>query len=261
MEEDTAMWKHLGGESIRERIEQQVLRVIEEGRLKPGERLPPERDLAATLGVSRPSLREALRFLQSRGVLSIRHGVGVFVEAPDPQQQLYTATVRQQMSLEELFAMREVLEVPAAQWAAEKASPEGIQRLTAAYEAMQAIAATDREDLDFAALGAADAKFHAAIVEAAGNRFLQQTLGVLQQILAEGMETTLKIPGRLERSSVEHERIFNSIVEGDPKAARRHIGTHIKNARKAAMKRLAEEKAAAEQAGGSPSPHTAQHAV
>lgn len=246
------MWQHLGGGSIRERIEQQVLRVIEEGRLKPGERLPPERELASMLGVSRPSLREALRFLQSRGVLSIRHGVGVFVEAPAPQQQLYSATARQQMSLEELFAMREVLEVPAAQWAAERRDPEGIERLTDAYEAMQAIAGTDREHLDFAELGAADARFHMAIVDAAGNRFLQQTLGVLQRILAEGMETTLTVTGRLERSRVEHERIFTAIVDGDPGAARRHIGTHIRNARKAAMARLAENETA--------SGRTVQHA-
>ncbi|PSL00634.1 GntR family transcriptional regulator [Murinocardiopsis flavida] len=246
------MWQHLGSGSIRERIEHQVLRVIEEGRLKPGERLPPERELAATLGVSRPSLREALRFLQSRGVLSIRHGVGVFVEAPAPQDRLYSATARQQMTLEELFAMREVLEVPAAQWAAERRDPDGIEALTAAYESMQDIAATDRARLDFAELGAADARFHMAIVDAAGNRFLQQTLGVLQRILAEGMETTLTVPGRLERSRAEHERIFTAIVGGDPGAAKRHIGTHIRNARKAAMGRLAE--------AGSEAGRTVQHA-
>ena len=76
-------------------------------------------------------------------------------------------------------------------------------------------------------------------MEAAGNRFLTRTLGVLQEILARGMETTLRIPGRLPRSRTEHERILDALVAGDPVAARRAASAHIQGARKAALARLA----------------------
>ena len=112
------------------RIVAQVEKLINDESLKPGDQLPPEREMAALIQVSRPSLREAVRVLEAQGRLVVRHGQGVFVRTAMTEQEFRSALAATEVSYDELFAMREVLEVPAAAWAAEKASRTGA-RLTA----------------------------------------------------------------------------------------------------------------------------------
>lgn len=205
--------------------------------LSPGSRLPPERELAALLGVSRPALREALKVLEARGRLTIRHGQGVFVRSRH-QAALQVGFWPIEASLDELFAMREVLEEPAAAWTAASATEAEITQLDAA---LAAVADARRPPVDFQRLAKLDAAFHMLIVELAKNRFLRQTLDVLQEILATGMETTLTIPERLARSQLEHEAIFRAIARGDAGAARLAVRKHIRGARDAALSRLGTE--------------------
>jgi GntR family transcriptional repressor for pyruvate dehydrogenase complex len=242
------VWESLDRGSTARRIEEQVLRVLDEGQLKPGDRLPPERELARLLGVSRPTLREAIGALQAQGRLQVRHGQGVFVAEPATAQELRTAMAQHELTVEELFAMREVLEVPAAGWAAERQDEGSLTRVRRALEALNEAAA--RQPQEFAELQRLDSAFHLAIVEAAGNRFLRQTLGVLQDILARGMETTLMVPGRLEKSRQEHERILAALLAGDPAAARTAARRHVRAAHRTAVGRLqAQEKALASKHG------------
>ena len=231
------MWQPIGqAGSISDRIERQIIGLITDEELSPGDRLPSERELASTLGVSRPSLREAVKSLEAQGWLRVRHGQGVFVETPRARSDLEAAMVHQEVTLEELFAMREVLEVPAAGWAAQKADR---QRIASAAEALTELDRTVKTgSRDFKILESLDAAFHMRIVEAAGNRFLRQTLGVLQEMLAAGMETTLLIPGRLEKSAVQHHRILAAVQSGDATTARTAARQHIRSARAAAMQRL-----------------------
>ncbi|WP_255950196.1 FadR/GntR family transcriptional regulator [Streptomyces odontomachi] len=242
------MWESLDRGSTARRIEEQVLRVLDEGQLKAGDRLPPERELARLLGVSRPTLREAIGALQAQGRLQVRHGQGVFVAEPATAQELRTAMAQHELTVEELFAMREVLEVPAAGWAAERQDEGSLTRVQRALEALNEAAA--REPQEFAELQRLDSAFHLAIVEAAGNRFLRQTLGVLQDILARGMETTLMVPGRLDKSRQEHERILAALLDGDPAGARTAARRHVRAAHRTAVGRLqAQEKALARKHG------------
>jgi GntR family transcriptional repressor for pyruvate dehydrogenase complex len=99
---------------------------------------------------------------------------------------------------------------------------------------------------DFARLQPLDAAFHMRLVEAAGNRFLRQTLGVLQEMLAAGMETTLVVPGRLEKSRGEHDRILAAVRAGDAAGARAAARKHIRGAYKVALRRLEAERLMAE---------------
>jgi GntR family transcriptional repressor for pyruvate dehydrogenase complex len=80
------------------------------------------------------------------------------------------------------------------------------------------------------------------LVEAAGNRFLRQTLGVLQEMLAAGMETTLLVPGRLETSRGEHEKILQAVKAGDAARARAAARRHIRGACKVALHRVESER-------------------
>jgi hypothetical protein len=145
-----------------------------------------------------------LRSLQERGHIRVRHGSGAFVAEPATSAALRQRFVDEEVSLRELYDMRDVIELPAAEWAARRQDPERLAAVRAAYAELEA--ASRAFDIDFARLQELDAAFHLRIVEAAGNRFLSQTLGVLQEILATGMSTTLTIPGRLERSRRDHER-------------------------------------------------------
>lgn len=231
------MWEALEHGSVASRIEQQVLRVINDEDLRPGDRLPSERQLAQLLGVSRPTLREAIGSLRAQGRVAVRHGQGVFVTEARTSRDLRSALATQKMTLSELFAMREVLEVPAAGWAA-KSDDSARIAISAAYEAT--VHAMQGE-LDWHELQTADAQFHMAIVKAADNRFLGQTLGILQTMLSAGMDTTLTVPGRLERSRRDHERILTALQAGDSGAARRAVRLHIRGAAAAAQRRLEDE--------------------
>lgn len=230
------MWQAVGQTgNLTDRIASQIEALIASEELKPGDRLPAEREMAALLAVSRPSLREAVRTLAARHRLTVRHGQGVFVAAPPSVQQLRAALSHTEVSLVELYAMREVIEVPAAEWAAERRTREQLAGLRRALDQLDK--ATASTPTDFEAIGEHDAEFHLRIVEAAGNRFMRQTLTVLQGMLRSGMETTLAIPGRLETSHRDHERIFAAIEEGNPTAARNAARAHIKGAQRAALAR------------------------
>lgn len=232
--------------SLAARIAERIEELITAEQLRPGDRLPPERELATMLGVSRPSLREAIRSLSARGRLTVRHGQGVFVEEPATTKRLTSSLTTYEHDLDELFAMREVLEVPAAGWAAKNCTDVGIEWLQDAYG--QLIDAT-REPVDWDEVQRLDAAFHEAVVRVAGNRFLMRTLGVLNEIMVTGMETTLRLPGRLEKSAEEHTRILEAIKAGDSRAARSAARAHIRGAHAAARRHM-DTPAAAEAGDG-----------
>jgi GntR family transcriptional regulator, transcriptional repressor for pyruvate dehydrogenase complex len=237
------MWERLSPGSVASQVERQITQAIESGRYTPGDRLPPEREFAELLGVSRPTVREAIGALKARGVLRVVHGRGVFIAEPETARELREALATQRHSISELFAMREVLEVPAAGWAAERQDAVALQRVSDVLKSMNEVA--EQVPRDFDRLQQLDADFHLAIVEAAGNTFLQQTLGVLQDILHKGMQTTLMLPGRVEQAREDHQRILDALLAADPEAARRAALHHVESARATAMQRL-EERAATE---------------
>jgi GntR family transcriptional repressor for pyruvate dehydrogenase complex len=228
-----SLWVPLRQGNVSDLIARRILDVIASDRLKPGDQLPPEREFAAMLGTSRPSLREALRALRAQGYLEIRHGAGVFVADPATTRSLRDALSTENMSLTELFDMREVLELPAAEWAARGGDTVRLAVVEESYLAWRQ--ASLLPERDWQQLHLLDALFHMRIVEAAGNRFLIRTLGVLQEILARGMETTLQVPGRLEKSRRDHKQILDALLAGDPAAAKRAAKTHIRGARTAAL--------------------------
>jgi GntR family transcriptional repressor for pyruvate dehydrogenase complex len=215
------------------RIATQLVELIELQKLVAGDKLPPERQLAELLEVSRPSLREALHILQAQGLVQIKHGQGTFIQEPVVAQELRASVMTKTHGLNELFDAREVLEVPASKWAAEKASKEDIRLLRATLNQIETITAI--EPIDYDQLQALDAKFHLTIVGIAGNRFINQTLNVLQDVMRMSMETTLRLPGRSEISRNEHNQILIAIENGDGELASKLTFQHIAGARKTAL--------------------------
>lgn len=215
------------------RIASQLVELIEIMKLLPGDKLPPERQLAEMLSVSRPSLREALHILQAQGFVQIKHGQGSYVQEPLVAQELRASMMSTTHGLNELFDAREVLEVPASKWAASKATKEDIRLLRTTLN--QIDTATSSDPIDYDQLQVLDAKFHLTIVGIAGNRFINQTLNVLQDVMQMSMETTLKVSGRSEISRLEHNQILEAIEAGDGDLAARLTLKHINGARKTAI--------------------------
>src|SRR5487761_1093723 len=148
------------------------------------------------------------RFGAGNGLVRVRHGKGVFVAAPDEGERALQRFSRlREVGLEELFAMREVLEVPAAGWAAAEASDEQLASLIATFEqheqAVRAQAGPER-------LRVVDARLHLQIAEYANNRFLTMTQSLLQEMLGRSMDPTLSVAGRPARSVREHAEVVNA---------------------------------------------------
>jgi GntR family transcriptional repressor for pyruvate dehydrogenase complex len=231
-----AGWQPLGHGGLNSRIRAEILRVLAERALAPGDRLPSERELAAALHVSRPSVREAVRSLQAEGRLVVRHGQGVYVAEPAAGRRLRESMAELDHSLGELFAMREILEVPAARWAAQRKDAAALAAVQEAYDQLEV--ALHRDVLDYDELQRLDAGFHLRIVQASGNRLLEQTQAVLHDLLRTGMRTTLAVPGRIKRSRADHERILTALHAGDSATAARAARDHVRGSRDAAIARI-----------------------
>lgn len=204
---------------------------INDSGLKAGDRLESERELSKILGISRPSLREAIQVLQVQGRLVVKHGIGIFVLDEQEGEKLRDSLKAAQHRIEELFQMREILEAPAVEWAAERRTDEQLQEMKAAAQELKAAIA--EEPIDFDKVRRLDMQFHLTIVKSAHNHFLNQTLGTLQDIMFRSMDNTLKLPGRIDASEHEHGVILDAIERRDAIAARLMCIEHIHNARDA----------------------------
>jgi GntR family transcriptional repressor for pyruvate dehydrogenase complex len=171
--------------------------------------------------------------LQAQGYVQIKHGQGTFVQEPIVAQELRASLMATTHGLNELFDVREVLEVPAGKWAAAKASKEDIRLLRATLNQIETV--TSITPIDYDQLQILDAKFHLTIVGIAGNRFINQTLHVLQDVMKMSMETTLRLPGRSEVSKSEHNLILDAIEAGDGELVSKLTLQHISGARAVAL--------------------------
>jgi len=192
---------------------------IHEGEMAAGERLR-ETDIAEKLGVSRTPVREALQRLTAEGLLSVTVGRGVIVTEFDKQQVL------------ELYALREVLEGAAAAFAAERASETDIETLRQLIEE-EAIG-----DDEGRSLAASNRAFHAALCEAAHNRYLTTAINALADSIDLLRGTTIAAPGRRATAQAEHRAIVDAIERRDPATAERIARDHIREARRIRLRML-----------------------
>jgi GntR family transcriptional repressor for pyruvate dehydrogenase complex len=217
-----------------ERLAHSVVRQIEllilRGLLRPGERLPPERDLAERLGVSRPSLREAIATLQDRGLLVARAGSGVFV-AEMLGSAFSDALVRLFASHEEaLFdyiSFRRDLEGMAAERAARHGSDTDLKVIAAVFARMEA-AHDKRNPADEAAL---DAEFHLAIIEASHNIVMLHMMRAMFDLLKAGVFYNRQqlFRNRATRDALlaQHRAILEAILARDAPRARAAAEAHL----------------------------------
>lgn len=208
---------------------------------QPGSRLPPERAWAEQLGVSRAALREALGTLAERGLIVRRHGAGSFVaERPDerradPWKQLLQ---RQPLVQSDLLDFREMLEVRCAELAAEKATPEDIQRLAQRHAAVdQAYLHDDR-----AAQVRADVAFHRAVADATHNTVFVHLVATLLELLHEHVLISIAqlqpASADSRRLRAQHTALLGRIAAHDVTGAADVARSHIRFVRQSWQRRL-----------------------
>ena len=205
-------------------VVQQIREVVREGTLKPGDRLPPERELAEQLHVSRSSLREAMRTLELQGLVVSRPGAGTFIstESSDSMMDAIVAYLTNgQNALKDAFEMRRLLEPQIAALAAERATPEDIQR-------MEEILAQQVAQIARGETGAeSDTAFHFALAEGTHNSALVKVVSAIVDILCQSREQPLQAPGRPQRSLASHRYILDMIQQGDREGAMEAMEHHI----------------------------------
>jgi GntR family transcriptional repressor for pyruvate dehydrogenase complex len=195
------------------------------GELAPGDRLPPEKELSERLGLSRSSMREAVKALEVIRVLDVRRGDGTYVTSLEPRLLLEAITfvvdLHDDDSVLELFAVRRILEPAAAAMAAARLDADGIASLRARLTGID-------ETADVDALVRHDLEFHAAVVEAAGNSYLATLVESLSGPTARARTWRgITQQNATVRTLTEHAAIVDALELGDAALAAALTTTHI----------------------------------
>jgi GntR family transcriptional repressor for pyruvate dehydrogenase complex len=213
-----------------ELVVRHVRGLIEQGQLRPGDRLPPERELAVQLGVSRPSVRAGLRSLAAIGVLQTRHGAGTFITDGPPtlgSEPLSFLAALHGFTRDELFEARRSLEVGVAGFAAERASDEQIA--TIAEEVTGMFASLD----DPHSFLVHDVRFHRAVATACGNPILASLVEMISALFYEQRRKTVLNGTDLKDAAQMHRAVYHAIRAHDAKRARTAMHEHLAFAQEA----------------------------
>jgi GntR family transcriptional regulator, transcriptional repressor for pyruvate dehydrogenase complex len=216
-------------EGSTEQVVAHVRSLIERGALRPGDRLPAERDLAAHVGVSRPTVRAGLRALAAIGVVQSRHGSGTYI--PDGPPSLGTDALSFLAALhgftrDEMYEARRILEVGAAGLAAERATPDQIATMAEEVASLFAAIADPQVFLVH------DINFHRAVAAASGNPIVASLVEMVSALYYERRrDTAARASDRDMRDAAEmHRKIYQAIRAHDADEARRCMQTHLMQA-------------------------------
>ena len=228
----------VGFETIsRNKVYQEVAKQLERRiteDLKPGDLLPPERQLVQMLGVSRGSVRDAIRSLELMGLLEPRQGIGTVVRSPraTPANPLAQALLEKRKMVAELIDVRKMIEPPLAGRAALHATRDEI------FE-MQDILARQEAKVRCGELGIEeDSEFHYTIALASDNGVVLKVVDVLMDLLRETRERSLQVEGRQEKSLAGHHRILSALKQGDAAAAEAAMRRHLEEVEDIVLKKL-----------------------
>ena len=213
-------------QSVAEMVAKRILEMVTSRALKPGDQLPPERELAEMLDVSRPSVREAIRGLSILGVVNVRQGGGAFISQLDGDALL--GPIRfflslEEMNIRELYDARALIEGDVARRAAQNMTEAQI----AALETMVAEQADTLSDPR--AFRVADFRFHEAIWIGCGNAFLKRIGESLNSLGLEFRRRASENPAVLAQSLKDHGKLLAALKDRDPAAAAKAAEEHMQN--------------------------------
>jgi GntR family transcriptional repressor for pyruvate dehydrogenase complex len=235
-------------EYLHQQIADKIQRMIAQNQLQPGNQLPSERELAKVFGASRPTVREAIRLLEQRGLLEMKLGSGSYVT--EVQGTVLADSIDRYLTLgtsshEEFLAFREMWEPEVAALAATCAEAEDLaklERLAGQADAMEASGDTE-------SYAAADASFHLALAEATHNRLFTAIGNGIHNVMKEWVRAQVAVRRRAEaaighhpaidadegenpgQASLRHRAVYEAVVARDPAGAKEAMRAHIDFAR------------------------------
>lgn len=217
--------------TLTERAQQQVEELIHTGTLKAGDRLPSERALTQKLGVSKTVVREAVRSLVARGLIEVRAGSGMYVLGlgsdlmKDPMKLLLRS---RHLKPEDIFEVREALEVNIAGFAAERAEADDLKEME---ETIRALNKRKLTPIEYAEL---DVAFHKRLAQASGNPLFSALVNTINDVMVEVRLRSISVLGetRFIADAIEqHSRIFERVKARDVEGARRAMEVHLARGR------------------------------
>ncbi len=225
------------------KVVEQIKDVILGGELVPGDKLPSERQLADMMDVSRPTIREAFKILSAMGFVTIKQGSGVVVADQATRiDNLAAFLFLRTDSIHELFEVRRILETEIAEWAAERGTDEYLEQILLktkeTYESVVVLNEFESKEEREAFLWKSDQEFHLMIAEAAGNEVILRIMNNLIDLLNKSRMQSMKIPGRVEQSLIEHISIAKSIKQRDGILAKKSMFEHLNSVEKDLIKEL-----------------------
>lgn len=224
------MFEPIKNEKLYKMVVRQVRSLIAEGELSPGDRLPPERELATMLAVSRASVRQAISAMEALGILESRHGEGTFITTDGSGEDLIESfsalLVREQINPAEIIEARKFIECPNARLCAERASAEQIEHVRLMLEENRRISGTETS------LSEMNRDFHLAIAEGTCNRGLVRLSETLYKMMEINLWPRLKTLSerRHERTGkhlAQHVQIYDAIAAHDGDLAERVMTEHL----------------------------------
>jgi GntR family transcriptional repressor for pyruvate dehydrogenase complex len=201
-----------------------ILELVQTGNLRPGDRLPPERELIEIFGIGRPGLRESLRSLATLGVIEIRHGGGAYITGLDAKRLLAPLDFVLSLTpkiLDESTECRRLIECDAVRKAAENATAADIAEFE---EMLRAHAAVKTDPVGFRIL---DSRFHSKIYATARNSVLEKVATALYNIGLEQRRIVTTQKGQIAKSTKDHKAIVAALRLGDPSVAMAAMEVHL----------------------------------
>jgi GntR family transcriptional repressor for pyruvate dehydrogenase complex len=222
-----------------EDIVKQIRALVDKGRLKQGERLPPERDLSEVFKVSRATVREAIFSLETMKLVRRRQGDGTYITAApgeDLVQPLALSLVHEKDDLIDIFSLRKLIEPEVAHLASDNAQPEDLQNLEKILQEQEREVSRKRSALRI------DAEFHHALAQTARNRIFERLLMTVMDLLQKTREQYLQTEERKRTSLRGHREILAAIRAGDGRKARLAMRRHLERVERISFKKGGERK-------------------
>lgn len=209
-----------------DKVVQQIREVILSGQLVPGDRLPSERELAEGFGLSRMTVRDALRVLESRGLIEIKVGAagGAFVREPNLdlfKESLSTVIQTTQADYMELAEARKIVEIAVVDLAAQRATKKDIEALREAVESAKSALKNGESGTEYSVA------FHAALARASQNYILNLMVDSFRSFFSEALQQVLTGGRVSSRGLKEHETIMKAVEAGDRQKARETMARHL----------------------------------
>lgn len=216
-------------QTLSDKIADRILSMIQKQQLKPGDRLPPERELSKMMGVSRPVLREALRALSIMRVVENRRRAGTFITSLEPEMlvnHLELIFSLDDSTYLDLLKARKVIEPSLTEMAGHNISDEISDQLD------QILITTSEAINDEEAFMRADLDLHRIICQTANNSVLSRFMASITKLGVLGRRRTVKLPEVREETLADHRKIVDALKARDPEAARKAMQDHISNIEK-----------------------------